>query len=74
MRLVVAALSTSISGIARTLAPALQVQAQVGQPTPVMTPLAVSPPTTLAPAVLTEIAVGALNWSLACTALAALEG
>src|SRR5207247_3713698 len=41
LRLVVAALSTSISGIARTPALALHVQAQVGQPTPVMTPLAV---------------------------------
>src|SRR2546425_7557077 len=64
----------SISGIARTVAPTLHVQAQVAQVTPEMVPLAVSPPMMLAPVVLTVIAVAAANLLFACTALAALEG
>src|SRR2546426_10246786 len=64
----------SISGIARTLALALHVHAQLAQVTPEMVPLAVSPPMMLAPVVLTVIAVGATSLLFACTALAALEG
>src|SRR2546428_10095011 len=39
-----------------------------------MVPFPVSPPTTLAPVVLTVMAVAAANLLFACTALAALEG
>src|SRR2546428_13399709 len=64
----------SISGIARTLALALHVHAQLAQVTPEMVPLAVSPPMTLAPAVFTVVAVPAVNVLFECTALAMLEG
>src|SRR2546427_11585891 len=64
----------SISGIARTLALALHVHAQLAQVTPEMVPLAVSPPMMLAPAVFTGVAVPAVNLLFGCTALAALDG
>src|SRR2546426_10800842 len=64
----------SISGIARTLALALHVHAQLAQVTPEMVPLAVSPPMMLAPAVFTVMAVPAVNLLFECTALAALDG
>src|SRR2546428_6823116 len=64
----------SISGIARTLALALHVHAQLAQVTPEMVPLAVSPPMMLAPVVLTVIAVPAASLLFACTALAELDG
>src|SRR2546427_10087843 len=64
----------SISGIARTVALTLHVQAQMPQVTPEMVPLAVSPPMMLAPVVLTVIAVGAASLLFACTALVELDG
>src|SRR3989441_10100244 len=64
----------SISGIARTLALALHVHAQLAQVTPEMVPLAVSPPMMLAPAVFTVVAVPAVNVLFECTALAAVDG
>jgi len=70
----VAALSTSSSGIGRTLALALHVHAQEAQVTPEMVPLAVSPPVMEAPVWLTVIAVPEASLLLACTALAELEG